>query len=196
MSDTPQSTITGPVYVLGDDIDTDQIIPAEYLAYNPSDPEERRYFGMYANVGVPPEQAGLPQGNIRFVPEGEFKSQYPIILGGKNFGCGSSREHAPLALAEAGCKVVVAEFYARIFFRNCVNGGYVLPMEAEESVCDGSIRTGDVCTVDVDAGTLTHVDSGRVVKLGPLGDVKPIVDAGGVFAYARQEGMIAAAPPA
>ena len=184
------NTITGPVYVLGDDIDTDQIIPAEYLAYNPSDPEERRYFGMYANVGVPADQAGLPQGHVRFVPEGEFKSEFPIILGGKNFGCGSSREHAPLAIAEAGTKVVVAEFYARIFFRNCVNGGYVLPMETDAALTDGSIRTGDVCTVDTVAGTLTHEPTGRVIELKPLGDVKPIVDAGGVFAYARQEGMI------
>ena len=118
-----ETVITGKAFVLGDDVDTDQVIPAEYLSYNPADPEERKYFGMYAMAGLPPAQAGLPNGNMRFVPEGEFKSEYKILIGGKNFGCGSSREHAPLALAEAGATVVVAEFYARIFFRNCVNGG-------------------------------------------------------------------------
>ena len=97
-----EKLITGKAYVLGDNIDTDQIIPANFLSYNPSDPNERKYFGMYANSGVPEAQAGLPKGNIRFVPENEFKSEYSIIVGGKNFGCGSSREHAPLALAEAG----------------------------------------------------------------------------------------------
>ena len=185
-----QSTITGKAFVLGDDIDTDQIIPAEYLAYNPSDPEERKFFGMYANVGVPPEQSGLPEGNLRFVPEGEFKSEYSIVIGGKNFGCGSSREHAPLALAEAGATVVVAEFYARIFFRNCVNGGYLLPCETRTRLCDGAVSTGDVCTVDIENGVLTNDTTGERFELNPLGDVKPIVDAGGVFAYARQAGML------
>src|SRR5690348_13883772 len=126
------NVITGKAYVMGDDIDTDQIIPAEYLSFNPSDPAERKYFGMYAMAGVPPKQAGLPVGNTRFVPEGQFKSEYKIVIGGKNFGCGSSREHAPLAIAEAGASVVVAEFYARIFFRNCVNGGYLLPCESTQ----------------------------------------------------------------
>src|SRR5438270_10846467 len=105
-----ESKITGKAYVLGDNIDTDQIIPAEYLSFNPAIPEERKFFGMYANSGVPDGQAGLPSGKIRFVPENEFTSQYQIIVGGKNFGCGSSREHAPLALAEAGVKCVIAEF--------------------------------------------------------------------------------------
>src|SRR5260221_14751017 len=106
-----QSIISGKAYVLGDNIDTDQIIPAEYLSFNPAIAEERKFFGMYANSGVPPKQAGLPQGNVRFVRDNEFKSDYQIIIGGKNFGCGSSREHAPLALAEAGITCVIAEFY-------------------------------------------------------------------------------------
>jgi len=96
-----QSIISGKVYVLGDNIDTDQIIPAQYLSLNPSLADERKFFGMYANSGVPDAQAGLPKGNVKFVRENEFKSDYRIIVGGKNFGCGSSREHAPLALAEA-----------------------------------------------------------------------------------------------
>ena len=99
-----QTIITGKVYVMGDNIDTDQIIPAQYLSYDPSNAEERKYFGMYANSGVPDEQAGLPYGHIPFVEGGQFKSQYQIIVGGKNYGCGSSREHAPLALAEAGIR--------------------------------------------------------------------------------------------
>ena len=183
-------TITGKAYVLGDDVDTDQIIPAEYLSYNPADPEERRYFGMYAMAGVPPEGAGLPSGKQRFVPEGQFTSEYQIVIGGRNFGCGSSREHAPLAIAEAGAKVVVAQFYARIFYRNCVNGGYLLPFESEERLVE-RIRTGDECRVDTETGTLTHVDSNTVHALRPLGDVKPIIEAGGVFAYARASGMLA-----
>lgn len=185
------ATITGKAYVLGDDIDTDQIIPAEYLAYNPSDPAERKFFGMYANVGVPAGQRGLPDGNVPFVREGEFKSDYRIIVGGKNFGCGSSREHAPLAIAEAGCDVVIAQFYARIFFRNCVNGGYALPCESVERLCDGAVSTGDELEVDIERHTVTNKTTGKSYPLKPLGDVKPIIDAGGVFAYARQSGMLA-----
>lgn len=181
--------VKGRVFVLGDDVDTDQIIPAQYLSFNPADPAERKYFGMYAMAGVPMVQSGLPDGGHRFVPEGEFKSPYAIVVGGRNFGCGSSREHAPLAIAEAGVEVVVAEFYARIFFRNCVNGGYLLPCESVERLVD-QIRTGDECEVDIDKGTLVNQTTGRTHALKPLGDVKPIVDAGGVFAYARSQGML------
>lgn len=184
-----ESTIRGKAFVLGDDIDTDQIIPAEYLSFNPSDPEERKYFGMYANSGIPAGQSGLPQGTHRFVPEGAFKTEYRIIIGGRNFGCGSSREHAPLAIAEAGAQAVVAEFYARIFFRNCVNGGYLLPFECGERLVD-QIATGDDCEIDVDACRLTNHTSGKSYDLNPLGDVKPVVDAGGVFEFARSSGML------
>lgn len=182
--------ITGKAFVLGDDIDTDQIIPAEYLAYNPSDPEERKYFGMYAMAGVPDDKCGLPEGGKRFVPENEFKTEYTVVIGGKNFGCGSSREHAPLAIAEAGAKVVVAEFYARIFFRNCVNGGYLLPCETVTRLID-EIKTGDEVEVDIDNAKLTNKTTGKTYELKPLGDVKPIIEAGGVFDYARQSGMLA-----
>lgn len=181
--------ITGKAFVLGDDIDTDQIIPAEYLSYNPSDPEERKYFGMYAMVGVPKGQTGLPAGDVPFVKEGEFKTEYTVVIGGKNFGCGSSREHAPLAIAEAGASVVVAEFYARIFFRNCVNGGYLLPCESTQRLVE-EIKTGDEVEVDIDNGKLTNKTSGKSYELKPLGDVKPIIDAGGVFNFAREAGMI------
>ena len=183
------STITGKAFVLGDDIDTDQIIPAEYLSYNPADPAERKYFGMYACAGVPTKQSGLPDGGKRFVEKDQFNSEYAIVIGGRNFGCGSSREHAPLAIAEAGVKVVVAEFYARIFFRNCVNGGYLLPCESTRRLID-EIRTGDECEVDVEAGTITNKTTGKSYRLKPLGDAKPIIDAGGVFEYARRMGML------
>ena len=184
-----QNIITGKAFVLGDDIDTDQIIPAEYLSYNPSDPEERKYFGMYACAGVPQGQSGLPGGDIRLVPEGAFKTDYTIVIGGRNFGCGSSREHAPLALAEAGIQVVVAQFYARIFFRNCVNGGYLLPCECTDRMID-DIQTGDELEVNLETATLTNKTRDKQYKLEPLGDVKPIIEAGGVFAYARETGML------
>ncbi|MEX2212542.1 MAG: 3-isopropylmalate dehydratase [Phycisphaeraceae bacterium] len=183
------SIITGKAFVMGDDIDTDQIIPAEYLSFNPSDPAERKYFGMYAMSGVPPAQCGLPKGNMRFVPEGEFKSPYTVVIGGRNFGCGSSREHAPLAIAEAGGTVVVAEFYARIFFRNCVNGGYLLPCECVDRLVE-EISTGDEVEVDIEAGELRNKTTGKTHALKPLGDAKPIIDAGGVFEYAKQTGML------
>jgi len=181
--------IRGLAFVLGDDVDTDQIIPAQYLAYNPADPQDRKYFGMYAMSGIPPAQSGLPDGNHRFVPEEEFHSQYTIIIGGNNFGCGSSREHAPLAMAQAGAQAVVAQFYARIFFRNCVNGGYLLPCECDQRLVD-EIKTGDDCEIDPQTGTLTNHTSGKTYPLKPLGDAKPIIDAGGIFDYARQTGLI------
>lgn len=184
------STITGKAFVLGDDIDTDQIIPAEYLAYDPSDPEERKYFGMYACVGVPEKQSGLPEGGKRFVPEGAFGGEYTFVIGGKNFGCGSSREHAPLALAEAGSQVVIAEFFARIFFRNCVNGGYLLPVETPARLIDGEVSTDDELSLDTQSNTLTNVTTGKTFEMNPLGEVKPIIDAGGVFNYAREKGML------
>ena len=184
-----ESVITGKAFVLGDNIDTDQIIPAEYLSFNPAIPEERKFFGMYANSGVPPIQSGLPNGNIKFVRDNEYKSDYQIIIGGKNFGCGSSREHAPLALAEAGIKCVIAEFYARIFFRNSVNGGYVVPLECKERLAD-QIRTDDQLEVHLDDGYLLNKTTGKRHELRPLGDVLPIIEAGGIFQYARNAGML------
>jgi 3-isopropylmalate/(R)-2-methylmalate dehydratase small subunit len=184
-----QTLITGKAYVLGDNLDTDQIIPAQYLSFNPSLPEERKFFGMYANSGVPEVQAGLPKGNIRFVRENEFKSDYSIVIGGKNFGSGSSREHAPLALAEAGVKCVIAEFYARIFFRNSINGGYLLPLECKQRLVE-KVRTGDELSVDLNKLTVTNKTKNETYELNPVGDVLPIIEAGGVFNYAKQAGML------
>ena len=184
-----QTIIYGRAYVLGDNLDTDQIIPANYLSFDPSKPEERKFFGMYANSGVPEGQQGLPSGNIRFVRENEFKSDYTIIVGGKNFGSGSSREHAPLALAEAGVKCVIAEFYARIFFRNSINGGYLLPLESKQRLVE-KVRTGDELVVDLDKLTVTNKTKNETYELNPVGDVLPIIEAGGVFAYAKEAGML------
>src|SRR5437667_196945 len=177
-----QATIIGKAYVLGDNIDTDQIIPAQYLTFNPAIPEEYRQFGKYALSSVPPSQAGLPKGHIPFHTDDEFVSPYSIILAGKNFGCGSSREHAPIALNAAGIKAVVAEFYARIFFRNAVNGGYLIPFECVERLCE-KICTGDELRIDVEQSILHNVTTGEELRLKPLGEVAPIIEAGGLFEY-------------
>ncbi|HSZ57192.1 MAG TPA: 3-isopropylmalate dehydratase [Tepidisphaeraceae bacterium] len=184
-----QSIITGKAYVLGDNVDTDQIIPAQYLKFNPSIPDERKFFGMYALSSVPDGQAGLPDGRIRFVRPDEFRSDYQIVIGGKNFGSGSSREHAPLALAEAGVKCVIAQFYARIFYRNSVNGGYLIPIESVERLVE-KIRTGDEVEVRLDERVVLNKTQDERHEIKPLGDVLPIIEAGDVFKYAKQAGML------
>ena len=186
-----QSIIQGKAYVLGDNIDTDQIIPAQYLTLNPAVPEEYRQFGKYALSSVPAAQAGLPKGHIPFHQSDEFVSPYTIIVAGKNFGCGSSREHAPIALNAAGIQAVVAEFYARIFFRNAVNGGYLIPLECKDRLCE-QVCTGDELAIDVAGGLLHNRSTGDRWPLKPLGEVAPIIEAGGIFAYARQQGMLSA----
>lgn len=179
-----QSVFTGPVYVVKDNIDTDQIIPAQYLNLVPTIKEEYEKLGSYALCGLP--DALYP---TRFVQEGQMDTEYPIVIAGKNFGCGSSREHAPIAMGAANARIVVAESFARIFFRNCVATGELYPCEATERLCD-VLQTGDVVTVDLDKATVTVQKSGTVYGLKPLGDVKPVVDAGGIFNFARQSGMI------
>ncbi|RLS57710.1 MAG: 3-isopropylmalate dehydratase [Planctomycetota bacterium] len=188
MSKIPNE-ITGKVYVLGDNVDTDQIIPAEYLTFNPAIPEEYKQFGKYALSSVPPAQSGLPKGNIPFHTDDEFVSPYTFIVAGKNFGCGSSREHAPVALDAAGIKVVIAEFYARIFFRNSVNGGYLVPFECSERLCD-KVCTGDELKLDVLNCKLHNLTTKEIYPLNPLGEIAPILNAGGIFAYAKQVGML------
>jgi 3-isopropylmalate/(R)-2-methylmalate dehydratase small subunit len=178
-------TLTSPVYVVRDNIDTDQIIPAQYLTLVPTIAEEREKLGSFAMVGLPDDQYPT-----RFVPEGELKTPYQIVIAGRNYGCGSSREHAPIALGAAGVRVVVAESYARIFFRNSVATGELYPYDANERLCD-TVKTGDVATLDFDNDTLTV--NGKTYPLKPLGEVRPVIDAGGLFNYARKSGMIAAA---
>jgi len=180
-----KSVFEGPVYVVQDNIDTDQIIPAQYLALVPTIPDEYEKLGSFAMAGLPESLYAT-----RFVKEGKLDSEYPIVVAGRNFGCGSSREHAPIALGSAGCRVVLAESFARIFFRNSVATGELYPCELTKRLCD-TLKTGDVVKVDLDAQTVTVKKSGEVFQFKPLGDVRPVVDAGGLFNYARQSGMIA-----
>ena len=179
-----QTVFSGQVYVVRDNIDTDQIIPAQYLTLVPTIPEEYEKLGSYALAGLP--ESLYP---TRFVQEGKLDSDYAIIVGGKDFGCGSSREHAPIAIGSAGCKIVLAESFARIFFRNSVATGELYPCELTERLSD-TLKTGEVVTVDLDAATVTVKATGKVIKLKPLGDVRPVVDAGGLFNYARKTGMM------
>jgi len=181
--------IRGKVFVVGDNVDTDQIIPAEYLSYNPADDEERKYFGRYAMSGVPAARSGLPGGHIPFVEGESFTSEFAVIVGGTNFGCGSSREHAPLAIAEAGCRVVVAESFARIFYRNSINGGYLVPFETPERLIE-RIVTGDEVAIDTESAVMTVARTGERIACAVLGDVGPIIAAGGIFEYARRQGLL------
>lgn len=177
-------TVTSPVYVCADNIDTDQIIPAQYLTLVPTIAEEYEKLGSYALIGLPDHL--YP---IRFLPPGELKTHYKIIIAGRNFGCGSSREHAPIALGAAGVEAVIAESFARIFFRNCVATGELYPYDSSERLSD-ALKTGDVATLDFDSDTL--IAHGKSYALKPLGEVRPVIDAGGIFNYARRTGMIAA----
>ena len=179
-----QSVFSGPVYVVRDNIDTDQIISAQYLNLIPTIPDEYEKLGSYALAGLP--DSLYP---TRFIKPNQTKSDYPIIIGGRNFGCGSSREHAPIAIGAAGCHAVVAESFARIFFRNSVATGELYPCDCVDRLCD-VFKTGDLATVDLDKGTVTAQGTGKSYSLKPLGDVRPVVDAGGLFKYARLTGLM------
>jgi len=174
--------ISGKVYVLGDNIDTDLIIPAKYLNLVPTIPDEYRKLGSYA-------LSGLPESCHRFIKQGETRSEFTVIVAGKNFGCGSSREHAVTALAAAGIKAVVAESYARIFFRNSIATGELYPFESEEPLVQ-HFKNGDKVTVDIAGGVITAISSGRSFRLKSPGAVAPVIAAGGIFGYARSTGMI------
>ncbi|MFH1055580.1 MAG: 3-isopropylmalate dehydratase small subunit [Candidatus Altiarchaeota archaeon] len=154
--------ITGKAWVFGDNVDTDQIIPAEYLVTG--DPKE---LGRHAFEKVRPEFA-------RQVKEGD------IIVGGLNFGSGSSREHAPRALIGCGVKCVVAKSFARIFFRNSINIGLTLvecPLEANDS---------DTVDVDFKAGKVRNERTGREYEFKPLPDfLLRMIEAGGVVEYTK-----------
>ncbi len=179
-----QAVFSGPVFVVRDNIDTDQIIPAQYLNLVPTIPEEYEKLGSYALCGLPETLYPVP-----YVKPGQLDSAYAIVVGGRNFGCGSSREHAPIAMGSAGCKLVLAESFARIFFRNCVATGELYPCECQDRLCE-VLKTGDVVTVDLNASTVKVEATGKVFSFKPLGDVRPVVDSGGLFNYARQTGMI------
>ena len=180
-----KSVFTGPVYVVRDNIDTDQIISAQYLNLVPTIAEEYEKLGSHALDGLPKSLYAT-----RYVKDGQLDSDYPIVVAGHNFGCGSSREHAPIALGSANCEIVLAESFARIFFRNCVATGELYPCECADRLCD-ILKTGDVVTVDLDKARVTVPATGKVYSFKDLGDVRPVVDAGGLFNYARNTGMIA-----
>ncbi|KAJ6415396.1 hypothetical protein OIU84_004235, partial [Salix udensis] len=169
-SATPTTTSTtffhGHCYVVGDNIDTDQIIPAEYLTLVPSKPDEYEKLGSYALIGLPATY------KTRFIEANQTKTKYSIVIGGENFGCGSSREHAPVALGAAGVAAVVAESYARIFFRNSVATGEIYPLESEVRICE-ECKTGDLITIELMESKLINHTSGKEYKLKPIGDAGP-----------------------
>ena len=150
------------VWKFGDDVNTDAIIPGRFLTiYDPAE------LAKHAFEGSRDEFA-------REAREGD------VVLGGTNFGCGSSREHAPLALLGAGVRVVIAKSFARIFYRNAVNTG-LLPLVSAEA---DSIRDGDAVTVNLAGGYVEA--NGRKLAVEPVpGFLKEIVDAGGLVAYAK-----------
>ena len=167
----------GPALFLDrSDINTDEIIPAKYLTEITK--EDLKPYLL--------EDLKLPG----FDPKSEKTTKAGVVITRANFGCGSSREHAPIALGAAGVEAVVAESFARIFFRNCVATGELYPFDSGLRLCD-IVKTGDEATLDFDNDTLTV--NGSTSQLKPLGDVRPVIDAGGLFNYARQSGMIAAA---
>ncbi|MFA4935049.1 MAG: 3-isopropylmalate dehydratase small subunit [Candidatus Methanoperedens sp.] len=153
------------VWKFGDDIDTDAIIPGKFLTINK--PEE---LAKHAFEGVRPEFAGG-------VKDGD------IIVAGFNFGCGSSREHAPLALRGAKVKCIIAKSFARIFFRNSINIGLPL-LECPDT---DKIEEGDRIEVDFESGVITNTTKGETYQATPLPDfVRGIVDAGGLIGYAQK----------
>ena len=176
------NVITGKIFVVGDNIDTDQIIPANYLNLVPTNPAELVLLGSHA-------LSGLPDSHERFVPLNAVKTPYTIIIGGRNFGCGSSREHAPICIGAAGAKAVIAESYARIFFRNCIATGALYPVECEVRICD-ELKTGDEAELDMGTGTLKLLKSGKTFKVMPIGAAKDVIDNGGLFEHARKSGML------
>ena len=133
----------GKVFKYGDNVDTDVIIPARYL--NSSDPAELATHCM----------EDIDKEFVKKVNRGD------IIVANKNFGCGSSREHAPIAIKAAGVSCVIAETFARIFYRNAINIGLPI-IECPEAA--GAINAGDDITVDFDSGIITDNTTGQTFK--------------------------------
>lgn len=176
------NAIRGKVFVVGENIDTDQIIPAHYLTLDPTKPEEYRKLGSYALCGLPDSYA------TRFVEEGKDTSDFTIIIADNNFGCGSSREHAPNCLGAAGCRVILAPSYARIFFRNCIATGELFPVEYDpETGLLGKVKTGDEVVVDLVSNTVM-LPNGEVLPLRDPGAVREVILSGGIFEFARKSG--------
>ena len=159
-----QSVFTGPVYVVRDNIDTDQIIPAQFLNLVPTIREEYEKLGSYALWGLP--DSLYP---TRFVKEGATTTEYPIVISGRNFGCGSSREHAPQALYRFGIRAVIAESFAEIFFGNCTTLGIpcVCASASDIQVLAKEIERNPQLevTIDVTAGKVFFEDQEIAVSL-------------------------------
>jgi 3-isopropylmalate/(R)-2-methylmalate dehydratase small subunit len=153
--------VRGKVWKFGDDVDTDVIIPARYLMT--SDPDE-----LAAHI-----MEDIDPDFTKKVTPGD------IIVAGKNFGCGSSREHAPIAIKAAGVKAVVAESFARIFYRNAINIGLAL-VEAPEA--SQETETGDILEIDTDEGGVLNTRTGESYSSRPFPPyVQQIIDAGGLM---------------
>ncbi len=161
-----EEELKGRVWKFGSNIDTDLIIAARYL--NTSDPEE---LARHVMEDADPDFANkMKRGDI--------------IVAGENFGCGSSREHAPIALKAAGISAVIAPTFARIFYRNAFNMG--LPI-FELSQAD-EIAEGDVVSIDMEEGTVVNETSGKSYRFTPIPEfMQELVDAGGLIKYAQKE---------
>jgi 3-isopropylmalate/(R)-2-methylmalate dehydratase small subunit len=158
--------INGKAWRFGNDIDTDLIIPARYL--NTSDPQELAAHCM--------EDAD--PGFAAQVRPGE------IIAAGKNFGCGSSREHAPIAIKAAGVACVIAASFARIFYRNAINIG--LPI-LESPEAGQKIAAGDQIAVDLDTGQITNLTKDEIYQAAPFPPfMQELIQAGGLIEYVKR----------
>lgn len=159
--------LEGKVWRFGNDVDTDLIIPARYL--NTSDPKELAAHCM--------EDAD--PGFVSKVNTGD------IIVAGKNFGCGSSREHAPIAIKEAGVTCVIAASFARIFYRNAINIG--LPI-LESPEASAAIAEGDQVAIDLNTGVITDISNGKTFqaeKFPPF--MQQLITAGGLIEYVKKQ---------
>ncbi len=156
----------GTVYKYGDNIDTDVIIPARYL--NTQDPKELASHCM----------EDIDKSFVTKVKQGD------IMVGGENFGCGSSREHAPLAIKSAGIDCVIAKSFARIFYRNSINIG--LPI-LECPAASEAIADGDTVSIDFDTGVITDVTTGATFQAEPFPPfIQNIIQKGGLMASIRE----------
>lgn len=156
----------GKVWKYGDDIDTDLIIPGRYLVLT-----KKEELAEHAMEGID------PKFNKKVKP-GDF------IVGGKNFGCGSSREHAPLALQGVGIKCVIAESFARIFYRNSINVGLLL---IEAPGISDFVDTGEEITIDTKNGVINRTD-GKTLSFNELPEfMLDILNSGGLITYLREK---------
>ena len=156
----------GTVYKYGDNIDTDVIIPARYL--NTQDPKELASHCM----------EDIDKGFVTKVKQGD------IMVGGENFGCGSSREHAPMAIKASGVSCVIAGSFARIFYRNSINIG--LPI-LECPAASEAIADGDTVAIDFDTGVITDVTTGATFQAEPFPPfIQNIIQKGGLMASIRE----------